>query len=184
MRLTAIEKPPGLFMRIAYAMSRWQLGAVITPLKVIYARAPKLALPVFAITRTAEKRLSLPHELVLLVTTQASLLNGCSFCADLHQAQALQAKLGLKKFRALRDFETSPLFSEREAAALAYCEEATRNRKVADSTFERLRAHFNEREIVELTWLLAIGNFFNLMAVCLEIGSDGLVEKLAPKPAH
>ncbi len=179
MRLAAIEKPPGLWMRIAYALSRRQLGTVISPLKVIYARAPRLALPIALITHTIEKGLSLERELVLLLMTHASLQNGCSFCADLHQAQAVQAQLGLEKFRALRDFEASPLFSQREAAALAYCGEATRSRVVSDATFARLRAHFGEREIVELTWLIAIGNFFNLMAVSLELESDGLVEKLA-----
>jgi AhpD family alkylhydroperoxidase len=183
MRLAPIEKPPGLLMRIAYWLSRRQLGAVISPMKLIYARAPRLALPTAAITRTVEKGLSLERELVLLVTTHASLLNGCSFCADLHQAQAVQAKFGLEKFRALRDFEASPLVSEREAAALAYCEEATRNRKVSDACFARLRAHFGEREIVELTWLIAIGNFFNVMATSLEIESDGLVQKLAATSA-
>ncbi len=184
MRLTAIEKPPGLLMRIAYFLSRRQLGTVIRPLKLIYARAPLLAIPVLAITRTAERGLSLEQELVLLVTTHASLLNGCSFCADLHQAQAIQAKLGLDKFRALREFESSPLFSEREAAALAYCEEATRNHEVADSSFARVRAHFSEREIVELTWLIAIGNFFNLMSLCLEFESDGLAARLAAGPGR
>jgi alkylhydroperoxidase family enzyme len=183
MRLAPIEKPPSLFMRLVYWLSRRQVGAVISPIQVIYARAPQLALPTGLISRTIEKGLSLEPELVLLTTTHASLLNGCSFCADLHQAQAVQAKLGLEKFRALRDFEVSALFSEREAAALAYCEEVTRSRKVSDATFARLRAHFGEREIVELTWLIAIGNFFNLMATSLEIDSDGLVQKLAETSA-
>ena len=43
MRLEPIEKPRGLLMRIAYWLSRRQLGGVMSPLKVIYARAPKLA---------------------------------------------------------------------------------------------------------------------------------------------
>jgi alkylhydroperoxidase family enzyme len=104
------------------------------------------------------------------------LLNNCTFCADLHLAQAVQAKLGRERFRDLPDFASSPHFSERERAALAYTEEITRQRKVSDATFARLRSHFSEKEIVELTWLNAVGNYFNLMAVPLELESDGLEE--------
>lgn len=178
MRLEPIEKPRGLLMRIAYWMSRRELGAVMTPLKVIYARAPHLAMLSQRIRTILEKKLALDAELVLLVTTQSSLLNGCRFCADLHMAQAVQAKLGLEKFHSLLKFRASPHFNAREKAALAYTEEITQKKEVSDSTFETLRKHFDERQVVELTWLNAIANYYNLMAVPLGLESDGL-EQLA-----
>jgi alkylhydroperoxidase family enzyme len=52
----------------------------------------------------------------------------------------------------------------------------TRTRDASDETFEALRRHFDEREIFELTWLNAVGNYFNLMAVPLRLESDGLAE--------
>jgi AhpD family alkylhydroperoxidase len=142
MRLELIERPRSLLMRLAGWSSRRQLGAVISPLKVIYARAPALAVLSHRISRTLERKLSLDPELALLVTTQSSLLNGCGFCADLHRAQAVRARLGREKFRDLLQYASSP--------------------------------HFDERGIVELTWLNAVGNYFNLLAAPLEIGSDGL----------
>ena len=181
MRLEPIERPSSLLVRLAYLVSKRQLGAVMTPMKVIYARAPRLLRASLALLR-ADASLSLDPALKLLVATQSSLLNGCGFCADLHRAQAIQAKLGRERFRDLEDYAQSPHFSERERAALAYTEEITRHRKVSDATFERLRAHFSETEIVELTWLNAVGNYFNLMAVPLGLESDDL-EKLALRRA-
>ena len=172
MRLEPIERPRGLLLRIAYWLSRRQLGRVMSSLTVIYARAPAVAWPGLWIVRTLERGLSLERELRLLITTQSSLINGCSFCADLHMAQAVQARLGLAKFKALPEFATSPLFSERERAVLAYTDEVTRRRSASDSVFEALRKHASEKEIVEITWLNAVGNFFNLMAVPLELESD------------
>jgi AhpD family alkylhydroperoxidase len=172
MRLAPIEKPQGLFMRIAYWLSRRQLGRVMSSLTVIYARAPAIAWSGLWIVRSMEKGLSLEPELRLLVTTQSSQLNGCAFCADLHMAQAVQARIGLAKFKALLDFETSPLFSERERAVLAYTAEVTQRRVPSDAVFETLRKHLGEKQIVEVTWLNAIGNFFNLMAVPLQLESD------------
>ncbi|HEY8153125.1 MAG TPA: carboxymuconolactone decarboxylase family protein [Myxococcota bacterium] len=172
MRLEPIEKPRGLLLRLAYWLSRRQLGKVMSSLAVIYGRAPALAWPGAFIVRAMERGLSLDRELRLLITTQSSLINGCTFCADLHMAQAVQGRIGLAKFKALPEFATSSLFSERERSVLAYTEEVTRRRSASDAVFENLRKHVSEKEIVEITWLNAVGNFFNLMAVPLELESD------------
>ena len=176
MRIPPVEKPRSWLVRIAYWMARRQLGKTPDAFKVIYGNAPHLALSSYRINETVEKKLSLDDDLKLLVTTQSSLINGCRFCADLHRAQAVQAKLGMERFRDLLEFRTSPHFSERERAALAFTEEITRDRKASDATFEALRRHFDDRQIVELAWLNAVGNFFNFQAVALELESDGLEE--------
>lgn len=181
MRLEPIERPKGLLLRLAYWMSRRQLGAVISPLKVIYARSPRIARAGFGLVRTMESGLSLDPELRLLIATQSSLINGCGFCADLHSAQAIRAKIGREKWADLGRFRESPHFDERERAALAYTEQATRQRHVDDATFETLRKHFDERQIVEITWLNAVGNYFNLLAMPLGLESDGLAELAAAR---
>ena len=45
---------------------------------------------------------------------------------------------------------------------------------MGDAIFAALRPHFDEREIVEITWLCAVENSFNLINLPLEIESDGL----------
>jgi AhpD family alkylhydroperoxidase len=162
---------------------RRQYGKVPDAFRVIYGNAPSLALTSASILRTTEKRLSLPEELRLLVATQSSLINGCTFCADLHHAQAIRMKLGAERFRDLMEFRTSPHYSEAERAALAFTEEVTRERKASDATFEALRSHFDDREIVELAWLNAIANFYNFQAVALELESAGLAEIAAQRAA-
>jgi len=46
-------------------------------------------------------------------------------------------------------------------SAVAYVEEATRHKRVSDATFQELRQHFSEREIVEITCLNAVHNYYN-----------------------
>jgi AhpD family alkylhydroperoxidase len=161
-------------MKIAYAMSRRMLGKVMAPMKVAYARVPALTRLSYSLATTMEKKLSLDPELRLLITAQASATNGCGFCLDLKHAMAVQEGIGLEKLQALAQYSTSPLFSERERAALDYATEATLHRHVRDETFERLRAHFDERSIVEITFVNAAENFYNLIGVPLGIESDGL----------
>jgi alkylhydroperoxidase family enzyme len=118
---------------------------------------------------------TLPHELLYLLHVRISTLNGCAFCKDIALAGAVRQRLGLEKFSALSDWRESPLFSDRERAALAFVEEATLKREVGDATFDELRKHFSEREIAELVVENAKSNFYNLLNVPLEIPDDGLL---------
>jgi len=174
MRLEPIDRPPTLKGRIAAWMMKRQLGKVITPARVVYNRMPVAYDVAYALLKVPAK-ISLPPALRLLVQTWPAMLNSCHFCVDIAKAQAVMADVGLEKFEALPEWRTSPLFDDRERAALAYVEEATRDKKVSDATFETLRKHFSEREIVEITYLNAIENFYNLINIPLEIeASDGL----------
>lgn len=173
MRLKPIEKPQGLMLRLAYFFSKRQYGKVMTPMRVILARMPGSAKASYEMTKFSQKGISLERGLHYMVAHLAAQINGCDFCIDIGRATAIREHLGMEKFNALRDYRSSPLFSARERAALAYAEEATRHKRVSDATFEELRKHFNEREIVEITWINALENYFNLLNLPLEIESDG-----------
>lgn len=160
-------------MKLAYWMSRRRLGTVITPMKVIYARISK-SLGLMRRMIQVEAALSLDDELKFLLKSYVATLNGCAFCVDIAQAHARQRDVPTDKYEALLQYATSDVFSEHERAALAYVEEATREKAVDDATFERLRAHFSDREIAEITWLNATENYYNLLNRPLGIGSDEL----------
>jgi len=83
-----------------------------------------------------------------------------------------------ERFAELDNYRTSSKFSEAERAALAFAEEATRNHQVSDETWTAVKRHFTDKQIVELVWLNATENFFNLSNAVLGIGSDDLVGKL------
>jgi alkylhydroperoxidase family enzyme len=174
MRLEPIDKPKGLMMRMAFWMAKRQLGKVIMPMKVLYPRAPKMLKLSYEIQKYELKGIRLDPELHFLVASLTAQINGCGFCMDIGRAMAIRQNMKMEKFNALADYRTNPLFSERERAALAYAEEATRHKRVSDATFETLRKHCTESEIVEITWVNAVENYYNLINLPLEIESDGL----------
>jgi alkylhydroperoxidase family enzyme len=182
MRLTPIEKPPSLLGKLLDRVIRRSLGRSITPSQLIYNRVPAAWRITLAFQLFERYGAKLPHELMLLVTTRVAMLNGCAFCQDIKRAVAIRSRLGTARFDALADWRASPLFSERERAALAYVEEATRTKVVSDATFAELTKHFDEREIAELTLANAIENFYNLLNLPLEVEADGL-EALAAAQA-
>jgi alkylhydroperoxidase family enzyme len=174
MRLAPIDRPKQLTAKLAYWMTERRLGKVMTPMKVIYARLPALFRHAWQQMQIVEKKITLDPGISILVRTWPAMINQCTFCVDIAKAVAVYKHMTLEKFEALPAYRTSPLFSERERAALAYVEEATRQKRVSDATFAELRRHFDEREIVEITWLNALENYYNLLNLPLEIESDGL----------
>lgn len=175
MRLLPIENPQSWTVRLAYWYSRRKFGKVLTTLKVLYARKPDLIRPYAALLGSERKLLTLPAELRILLKAKIASINGCEFCIDIARYSTNEMTTA-NKIGALDTYTTSPLFNLRERAAIAFVEEATKNRLVSDQTFEALRTYFTEGEIVELTWLNAMENFLNLTTLPLGIGSDNLCE--------
>ena len=60
----------------------------------------------------------------------------------------------------------------RERAALAYTDAMTRDIAVPDDVFEALRAHFNERQIVELSVLIGLYNMHTRVFTALGIDPE------------
>jgi alkylhydroperoxidase family enzyme len=183
MRLEPVDRPSSwLGWLMSFAMRR-RLGKTIMPARVIYNRVPRMWNVTWALLRLQLQGLRIEPSLRLLVQVRAGMLNRCEFCQDIAKAMAVQQKIGLGKFRDLDAFATSAAFSERERAALAFADEATRHKTVSDATFENLRKHFDEREIVEITLMNALENFYNLLNIPLEIESDGLLEIASSRAA-
>jgi len=184
MRLEPVDRPPTLLARIASAMMRRQLGKVITPARVIYNRVPALYGVGWQLVKAQRKGLTLAPELRLLVQSWVAMVNHCSFCIDIARASALSDGVSLERIDALPEWRTSPLFGGAERAALAYAEEATRSKRVSDETFAALQKHFDDRAIVEITFLTALENYYNLLNLPLGIEEDGLCaiarERLRP----
>jgi len=105
---------------------------------------------------------SLPQGLRNLVANVASRAAGCLYCIA-HTADA-SAKAGVEseKIAAAFEYETSPLFSEAERAALNLAQSAASVPNMAsDSDFDALRQHFSEEQIVEIMGVISLFGFLN-----------------------
>lgn len=79
------------------------------------------------------------------------------------------------KLEDLNQFETSDCFSDQEKVALAYTERVVRpDLEVDEDLFERLRAHFSEPGIVELTALIGLQALSASFNASLDIPAQGL----------
>jgi len=174
--LSPIEKPRGLIMKLAYAMTRRQFGKVLTPLKVHSARLPPAFGMFYGKIAKLAKRLLLPAETGMLIRAQVARINICLFCIDIGRSFAIKASMNRAKFDALEQYGTSPLFSDAERAALDYVTELTKDKKVDPGTFARMSRFYSEREICEIVWLVATEHVYNMTNLGLNIHSDMLCD--------
>ncbi|NGP87076.1 carboxymuconolactone decarboxylase family protein [Fodinibius halophilus] len=176
-RLTPIENPSSIKAKLAYWFTKRKTGKVITPLKVHYSRFPE-GLSLAKELMNIQEKCTLDNRLKHLIKVYVATLNGCSFCVDIGKATAQQDDIETEVFEDLLNFKESNRFTKSEKAALTYIDETTRELEVTDQTFENLQRYFNEREIVQITLLNAVENFYNLMNKPLNIGSDELCKTL------
>jgi AhpD family alkylhydroperoxidase len=109
----------------------------------------------------------LPKRLIELVKMRASQINGCAYCLDVHSKDARKAGETEQRLYLLNAWRESPAFSPAERAALAWTEALTKvgESRAADADFAALRPHFSDKEIVDLTYLIGMINFWNRLAI-------------------
>jgi alkylhydroperoxidase family enzyme len=91
-------------------------------------------------------------------------------------ALALADGLTFEECDALADWRGSKFFDDRERAVLAYADIMTRDIAVPDAVFAEVRRHFDPRQIVELTVLVASYNMNARVMQALQLD----LEPLAP----
>ena len=90
--------------------------------------------------------------------------------------RAVGAKVGIcdEKLAELPRYRQSDWFSARESAALEYAERITRDdQAVTDECLARVREHFLEAEIVELTFIVGYQTFASKFAKALDLAPQG-----------
>src|SRR3979490_1024604 len=92
------------------------------------------------------KKCSIDRPLLELVDFRISQINGCAYCLDMHSKDARALGETEQRLYGLSAWRETPFYTERERAALALTDAATRITEghVPDAVFERAGAHFNE----------------------------------------
>ena len=93
---------------------------------------------------------------------------------DINSARAAEAHGSMEKVGELLTWRESKLFSEAERLALEYAERITyTDQKVDDAFFARLKQHYGEAQIVELTAAIAFENFRSKFNPTLGVEAQG-----------
>ena len=122
----------------------------------------------------------LRYGILNLVYLRVSQINVCAYCIDLHTRDLLKSGMPQEKLTLLPVWrEAADLFSEKERAALAWCETVTNVAQTAipDHEYEAAKSQFSEKELVNLTMAIGLINAYNRMAISFRRTPDALKTK-------
>jgi AhpD family alkylhydroperoxidase len=110
---------------------------------------------------------SIEPKLRRMVELRVSQINGCAFCVDLHSRQLRDLGETEQRIDCLVVWREVPFYDERERAALEWAEAVTlvKETHAPDSAYEIASAQFTEKELVDLTWVIANMNMWNRIAI-------------------
>ncbi len=160
-------------------------GRAVTSTEMIepataFANAPGLLLGYGIFELTVARAHRVEERLKVLGELKAAALTHCEWCIDIASPIARRAGIGESEMLALPHYRDSELFDEREKLVLDYATGVSSTPvSVSDELFARLREHFDDAQLVELTNAIAVENMRGRFNLALGIGaagfSDGMV---------
>src|SRR5882757_7258489 len=116
-----------------------------------YTAAPDAMKALMGVETYIEKS-GLEAQLVDLIKTRVSQINGCAYCLHMHTKEALQRGESDKRLFLLDAWRESNLYTPRERAALAWAESLTRiaESHAPDAVYEEARSAFSDDELLAL----------------------------------
>src|SRR6187551_456858 len=95
-----------------------------------------------------------------LVRMRASQINGCANCLDMHSKDARANGETEQRLYGLSAWRETPYYTDRERAGLAWAEAVTKC-DVPDTTYSRVKEHFTDEELIDLTLAVTTINTWN-----------------------
>jgi AhpD family alkylhydroperoxidase len=107
--------------------------------------------------------------LLELVRIRASQINGCAYCLAMHTRDARARGENQVRLDTVAAWRETPFFTERERAALAWCESLTdlAHARALGEVFAEVEAVFSSQEAAALTFAVVAINSWNRLAVGL-----------------
>jgi alkylhydroperoxidase family enzyme len=161
-------------------------GSGIEPIEV-WAHQPKMMSGMGKFQQAVRKGTSVDERLKYLIELKGAQMIGCEFCVDLGSQICRNSGFSDTELLALPRYGESDLFTEREKRALDYTVAVMRTPvEVTDELFARVKEHFTDEQLVEITALLTLVNLDRFNAA-FGIGSagfsDGMVCVVPDRPA-
>ena len=176
--MARIEGPKrsGPFARIAYWMSRRDYGKVPEPVEVA-AHHPGILRGYGMFEWETGRAKTVDAKLKELAAIKAAALIGCEFCIDIGSAIGAKSGITPEQLADLPRYRESDRFDETERLVIDYAAAMTATpAEIPDELFDALRARFDERQLVELTSVIALENYRARFNWAFGIGSQGFTE--------
>src|SRR5215469_16011208 len=128
----------------------------------VFAHVPAALRHLMSMLIELREAATLPKRVLELAIVTVSKLNECHYCVSHHTPFLVVEGVSPAGVGRILDYRSHPELDERDKLVVEYAIAAwERPNRVPDLLFTRLRAHFSEAQIVELTLRITLCGFFN-----------------------
>ena len=135
--------------------------------RISYTEAADGALKAMYGLETYLRHSSIEPMLLHLLKFRVSQINGCAYCLDMHSKDLRALGETEQRLYLLDAWRESPFYTDRERAALEWAEALTlvSEGHVPDDVFEKVKAQFSDKEIIDLTMATVTINGWNRISI-------------------
>ena len=165
-------------VRPVYQAFAESYGPFLNQVKVFAHRPPALKHIMGLLLELKDEEV-LPKRYLEIALVVVSKLNECTYCVAHHAPRLVDQGLAPDSVASILDDQV-PGLDEIDLLVRDYAVQVTNDSgRLRDALFDRLRKHFSEEQIVELTLRIALCGFFNRFNEAMQIGiEDGVIEDM------
>ncbi|WPH01563.1 Hypothetical protein R9X50_00441000 [Acrodontium crateriforme] len=143
----------------------------LIPLDLALLHNPAIADGYNALLGAIRTKASLSQALAELAICYIAVLNSATYEWTAHAPLALKAGATREALQAVKEsrIQDKEALTDDERLVLQFTEQSTKHVKVDDALFERVKARFNDREVMELTITVAGYNMVSRFLVALDV---------------
>ena len=146
----------------------------------VFAHVPSSVKHLMGMLLELREQKNVPFRYIELAIVVVSKLNECHYCVAHHKPLLMIEGMTPEGVDKVLDFANHPEFNEVDKLVVEYTIAVTNMpQRIRDQMFERLRQHFSEAQIVELTLRIALCGFFNRFNDALMIDAEAEAIALA-----
>jgi 4-carboxymuconolactone decarboxylase len=142
----------------------------ISPLYQTLLNSPEIAKGWEALLTAVRNKNSLPASLRELMILRVAVLNRAQFEFDAHVPHALKAGVTDTQIKLMQQDQITTGFTELEILVMRLTDVMTREIQVPDDLYDQVKAHFNDREILEVVTTISAYNMVSRLLNALHVG--------------
>jgi uncharacterized peroxidase-related enzyme len=144
----------------------------------VFAHVPPALRHLMSLLMELREAKTLPKRVLELAIVTVSKLNECDYCVAHHKPFLVVEGVSAAGADRLLDYRDHPELDESDRLVVEYAIAAwERPNRIPDALFARLRRHFSEAQIVELTLRITLCGFFNKFNDALQIEEEPEAEQ-------
>jgi len=142
----------------------------ISHLYKVLLNSPDIAQGWESLLTAVRNRSSLPASLKELMILRVAVLNRAQYEFDAHRPHAINAGVSEEQIQLIQQDKITAGFTPLEILVMEFTDAMTRDIQVPDTLYSSVKAHFNDREILEVVTTIAAYNMVSRLLTALHVG--------------